>query len=188
MCLQKRPLATPYAKAVMAMLPKTLYLEDQPDLEKQPRSHESINDLPVHRSTGQQIFHPTSESRVFTRQDAAKVFHEQLLPADERVPHPELAILHKEKLQRVMPEERERRAALRQQAEDEKTRLAAEAKAKKEASIKRVDIGKWEYRFTNISVESAGKDGRGRNGTGWRYGAPHMDRKKGAVRIPTAVE
>lgn len=171
----------------MDMLPKTLYLEDQPGL-KGVKSHESINDLPVHRATGQQIFHPTSESRVFTREDAAKVFHERLLPADDRVPHPELAVLHKEKIQELPPYVRDQRAAARQQVEQEKARVAAVAKAKKEAGIKKIDTGKFEYRFTNISVESAGKDGRGRNGTGWRYGAPHMDRKKGAVRIPTVVE
>jgi hypothetical protein len=37
-------------------------------------SHESINDLPVHPLTGQQLFYPTSESRAFNRTDAGRVF------------------------------------------------------------------------------------------------------------------
>lgn len=37
-------------------------------------AHESINDLPVHRLTDPQIFHPVSESRQFTRIDAGRVF------------------------------------------------------------------------------------------------------------------
>lgn len=36
--------------------------------------HESINDLPVHPLTDQQIFYPTSESRAFNRTDAGRVF------------------------------------------------------------------------------------------------------------------
>lgn len=36
--------------------------------------HESINDLPVHSLTHQQIFYPTSESRAFNRTDAGRVF------------------------------------------------------------------------------------------------------------------
>ena len=59
--------AIPYAKAVLDMLPKTEYSKDTRTV------HESINDLPVHPATTQQIFHPTSESRVFTRADAAAV-------------------------------------------------------------------------------------------------------------------
>lgn len=37
-------------------------------------THESINDLPVHRLTEPQIFYPVSESRQFTRVDAGRVF------------------------------------------------------------------------------------------------------------------
>lgn len=36
--------------------------------------HESINDLPVHPLTDNQIFYPTSESRAFNRTDAGRVF------------------------------------------------------------------------------------------------------------------
>lgn len=182
-----KPMAIPYNEAVMGMLPKTLFLEDQ-RLAYGKKSHESINDLPVHRATGSQIFYPTSESRAFTRADAAKAFSDTLLPADDRVPHPELAIIHKEVLQDLSPEVRRTRAAEREKAAQEAAEKAALAKAKEDARVKRVDVGKVEFRFTEIMVDHAGKDGRGRKGTGWRYGAPLMDRSKGHVRIPTAVE
>ena len=168
----------------MSMLPKTPW---EPD-ETKRKPHESINDLPVHAATGQQIFHPTSESRHFTRADAAKVFDEKLLPADDRVPHPELAIMHRE-LKAGLP--REDRLA-RQQArdeKDEKKRQAIAAKiAAKEAAIKKIDTGRWEFRIININVDDIGKDGRGHKGTGWRYGVPLMDRSRGMVKIPTRVE
>jgi len=51
------------------MLPLTPYNPGQP-----PVPHESINDLPIHRLTAPQLFHPTSESRHFTRVDAGRVF------------------------------------------------------------------------------------------------------------------
>lgn len=177
-----KPLALPYAEAVTAMLPKTLYIEDQ------LKPHESINDLPVHRATGPQIFHPTSESRHFTREDAARVFDEKLLPADLRIPHPELVVLHKEVIEGLPEEVRLERAAEREAVEEKKRARTAELQAKKDAAIKRVDIGRWEYRFTEISANAAGKDGRGLKGVGWRYGKPHMDRSRGAFKIPQAVE
>src|SRR6516162_6449755 len=93
---QGKRLARPYAKAVIAMLPQTPYPYDQNS--RTPQAHESINDLPVHAATKQQIFHPTSESREFTRADAAKIFDESLLPADQRVPHPELTELERDRL------------------------------------------------------------------------------------------
>ena len=88
------------------MLPKTPW---DPEGKEKNKPHESINDLPVHRVTGTQIFHPTSESRHFTREDAAKVFHEKLFPADLRVPHPELAKMHKDFKAGLSLEEREER-------------------------------------------------------------------------------
>ena len=38
------------------------------------------------------------------------------------------------------------------------------------------------------NVDDAGKDGRSRKGTGWRYGVPFYDRRRGEVKIPTKVE
>lgn len=50
------------------MLPTTPYEPGQ------IMPHESINDLPVHSLTDQQLFYPTSESRAFNRTDAGRVF------------------------------------------------------------------------------------------------------------------
>jgi hypothetical protein len=116
------------------------------------------------------------------------VFDERLLPADDRIPHPELVAMHKELLEQLPLQERLARAEARKAAEDRKRANAAARQAKIEAGITRVDTGRWEYRFTEISIDDVGKDGRGHNGTGWRYGAPLMDRSRGAVKIPTAVE
>ncbi len=171
------------------MLPTTDWNSEEKteDNRKKP-THESINDLPVHAATGQQIFLPTSESRHFTRADAAKVFDEKLLPADNRVPHPELAVIHREVLEGLSVEERRKRAEARDAIAEKKRNAALARQAKKEASIKRVDTGRWEYRISEIKVDDAGKDGRGLKGTGWRYGAPLMDRSRGQHKIPQAVE
>ena len=68
--LKGKQLATPYAKAVMKMLPKTHYNEGEENIP-----HEPINEIHVHNLTLQQLFTPVSESRHFTREDAAKAFH-----------------------------------------------------------------------------------------------------------------
>ena len=47
--------------------------------------HESIGDIHGHTAAMRQLFLPTSESRRFTREDAAKAFSERLLPADDRI-------------------------------------------------------------------------------------------------------
>jgi len=151
--------------------------------------HESVNDLPVHVATMQQIFYPTSESRHFTRADAAKVFDETLLPADRRVPHPELAELERDRLAGIPHNERVEKAVKRNE-ELHQERLAAEQRRreKEERTVKLVSGSRWDFKFRDISVDDAGADGRGYRGTGWRYGAPHMDRRKGEVKIPTRVE
>jgi len=171
----------------MGMLPVTQF---EPDKEKRSKKgwqpHESINDLPIHPATGPQIFHPTSESRVFTRADAAKVFDDSLLPADDRVPHPELALMHKDSRAGMTPAEISARQAERD-AEVEVKRLRREKK-KRGGAVKAIDTRRWEFRFTDINVDNAGKDGRGPHGVGWRYGMPLMDRKRAQVKIPTRVE
>jgi hypothetical protein len=171
------------------MLPQTPYQLAQVD--GTPRStppHESINDLPVHSSTVQQIWHPTSESRVFTRSDAARVFDETLLPADKRVPHPELALLQKDRLAGVPEQAIIEAANKREQEAFAKKQLAEQKRNEWEArSTKSVDQGRWEFRFKEMNVDAAGVDGRGARGVGWRYGMPHSDRKRGQVKIPTRV-
>ena len=168
----------------MQMLPKTTFDTDT----KKLKTHESINDLPVHAATGQQIFHPTSESRQFTRADAAKVFDEHLLPADDRVPHPELALMHKDFKAGMTRDEVEERQRERDEKEAKHRAQIAAWKARKQAAIKKVETGRWEFRFTNVNVDDIGKDGRGHKGVGWRYGVPLMDRSRGQVKIPTKVE
>ncbi|KAJ5947447.1 hypothetical protein N7466_000462 [Penicillium verhagenii] len=67
---QGKPMALPYARAVHEMIPITPLA----DRGERPNFHEPINDLPVHPSTGSQIFYPVPESRAFTRVDAGRVF------------------------------------------------------------------------------------------------------------------
>lgn len=169
----------------MAMLPKTPW---DPKEARNPR-HESINDLPVHPSTKAQIFHPTSESRHFTRVDAGKVFNPTLLPADDRIPHPEMIDFLKDRMDGMRPLEQkerhaERIAAMEKQRTDAKERKAAQL----EARTKHVPGVRWDFKFEDISANDVGKNGRGAGGVGWRYGFPHEDRKRAQVKIPTSVD
>ena len=103
------------------------------------------------------------------------------------MPHPELAEMHKDFKAGLSLEEREERQRERDAKVELKRQRIAAKKAKQEAAVKKVDTGKVEFRFTEISVEAVGKDGRGFKGVGWRYGHPHMDRSRGAGKIPTSV-
>ncbi|PGH12293.1 hypothetical protein AJ79_04359 [Helicocarpus griseus UAMH5409] len=67
---QGKSRALPYARAVHQMVPTTPLKRGGERIVP----HESINDLPVHRLTEAQIFHPVAESRQFTRVDAGRVF------------------------------------------------------------------------------------------------------------------
>ncbi|KAI5200117.1 hypothetical protein E4T39_05879 [Aureobasidium subglaciale] len=184
-----KKLATPYAEAVMQMVPQTHFSRKLLEDPKKTFSHESINDLPVHPYTRTQIFYPTSESRQFTREDAAKVFSPTLLSADERIPLSELIEIERDALNEVPREQRTQR--IRERAE-EKVRAKQEKERKKQEwearNVKVVSNQRWNFRFQSISVEDAGKDGRGRRGVGWRYGNPHHDREKGEIKLPTSVE
>ncbi|MCJ1399797.1 hypothetical protein MMC11_003000 [Xylographa trunciseda] len=176
-------LAGPYARAVIAMLPQTPFVPTMV-----PIPHESINDLPVHRDTLRQVFHPVSESRHFTRVDAAKVFNQTLLPADERIPHPELVELAKAQADGVNRQERILRARERMRIQDAEREEKEKARTEKEdRETTRVMGARWEFRFRDVDVESAGREKRG-SGIGARYGVPHQDRKKGQIKIPTRVE
>ncbi len=167
------------------MLPTTPFNPDLP-----PSAHESINDLPVHQATMQQIFHPTSESRVFTRKDAGRVFDEKLRPADERIPHPELIELERERLEGVPRDERIARQRERLRIEKEARQAKEDARRAKEeegVTVVATPGSRWDFRFKEFRVEDVGKDGRALKGVGWRYGIPHEDRKKGQVKIPRRV-
>lgn len=179
---QGKPIAFSYAKAVLGMLPTTPYIPHD------PVSHESINDLPVHRATEIQIFHPVSESRHFTRRDAGKVFDRELKPAEDRVPHTELVQLQKWAHEGKIEEERIQ-LQRKKDAKDVESRKVFERKRReKEArDVKKVETERSMYRFQDIRVESVGYTGRGKEGVGARYGIAHQDRKKGQIKIPTSV-
>ena len=164
------------------MLPSTPYVPND------PITHESINDLPVHRATETQIFHPVPESRQFTRRDAGKVFDRELKPAEDRVPHPELVQLQKWRHEGIIADERIQLQREMEAKEAESRKVREKKRKEKEAKeIKKVETGRSEFRFQDISVQSVGSDGRSREGVGARYGVPHQDRKKGQIKIPRRV-
>ncbi|GME22802.1 putative ribosomal protein s35 mitochondrial protein [Neofusicoccum parvum] len=180
----EKPMAKPYAKAVLQMLPTTKLAID---LRRQP-VHESIADIPVHPATRQQIFYPTSESRHFTREDAAKAFANDLLPADKRIPHPDLVEAERDEFLGLPFDERvDRQQQRNQKHEEERVRKAKKA-AEKAAKTQAVPGRRWDFHFQDFSVEQVGRDGKSPAGVGWRYGAPHEDRKRGQIKIPKRVD
>lgn len=183
---QGKKLAAPYSKAVLAMLPQTPYVRQGKG--ERPVPHEPINDLPVHPATRQQLFVPVSESRNFTREDAARAFDETLLTADKRIPHPELVIVERERLAGISNEERVRLAAARMELEKRRKEKVEKKRQDELNKTQTVPGRRWDFVFKDISVENVGPDGRDPRGVGWRYGVPHQDRKKGQVKIPTRVD
>lgn len=150
---------------------------------------EPINEIHVHSYTQQQLFHPTSESRHFTREDAAKAFGEHILPADKRVPHPELIQLEKQLLAgKSVEEAKEAFEKAAMESEVAAARKVQEKMKYEEKNTMRVKATRFEFRFKDINVDDGGKNGRSRQGTGWRYGVPFYDRRRGEIKIPTKVE
>ncbi|KAL8838186.1 MAG: hypothetical protein Q9170_002229 [Blastenia crenularia] len=179
-------LATPYARAVIAMLPKT---PAPPTAKTLPIFHESINDLPVHSATTTQLFHPVPESMHFNRKSAAKAFSRNLLPADDRIPHPEMVELAK--LEEESRGREDLLEARRKELEEEEAAIINQRRqqsAAREAAAKKAENPRWLFRFEDVKVESVGKDGRAKGGVGARYGIPPQDRKKGQIKIPTRVK
>lgn len=172
------------------MLPTTPYID--PSLPqnkgKRPITHEPINDLIVHPATRQQLFVPVAESRHFTRADAGVAFDNNLRPADERIPHPELVQAERELASGLSFEERKRLAEERLAKEQQKKERAEQRRQVELASQRRVPQRRWDFVFQDVSVDSVGAKGRDPKGVGWRYGFPHEDRKKGQVKIPIKVE
>lgn len=198
---QGKSLATPYAKAVMQMLPQTTY--DAGADNNKP--HEAINEIPVHKYSVQQLFVPVAESRHFTREDAAKAFHERLLSPDQRSPHRQLVEMERdlaaageglrggEKLSKA-PAARKARAEAKEKFEaaaraEEETiaRRVALQTAQEEAALQSVRSDRFEFRVREINADDVGRHGRSSRGVGWRYGAPLQDRKRGLIKIPTSV-
>ncbi|KAI1818492.1 eukaryotic mitochondrial regulator protein-domain-containing protein [Poronia punctata] len=180
-----KPLATVYSKAMMTLLPKH---HIDPEAVNQP--FEPINEIHVHPHTMQQIFWPTSESRKFTREDAAFAFNADMLSADKRIPHPELVQMEKDMLaggqSKYEAAERFKEAAAaseRKAAERQIAKAAAE-----EAATTRVNTSRFEFRFKGYNAENVGSRGKARSAVGWRYGAPYEDRAQGhQIKIPTSV-
>jgi hypothetical protein len=168
----------------MGMLPKTSWEEGAKNTP-----HEPINDIPVHNLTLQQLFVPVAESRHFTREDAAKAFHEKMLSADVRSPQRELI----EAERRVVSNQESREASIErfreeaQQQEEKYAEKLAKIQEREEAATRKVKTDRYEFRFKEINAEDVGRDGRSRRGVGWRYGAPLQDRKRGMLKIPTSV-
>jgi hypothetical protein len=171
------------------MLPKTPYVAN----DRFAPVHEPINDLPVHPATNAQLFIPTSESRHFTRTDAGHAFDNTLLPADARIPHPEL-IAFERRAQQGLPLPA-RQAALKEELareDEERARRKArwEENLARKTTVVEAREGKMEWHIVDINVSklTVGATGRKQGAVGWRYGFPHEDRKRGAVKIPTRVE
>ncbi|KAK1830234.1 eukaryotic mitochondrial regulator protein-domain-containing protein [Podospora conica] len=176
------PLAKPYARAVMLMLPKA-------DLVDTEERFEPINDIHISSYTQQQLFVPVPESRHFTRVEAAKAFGDHIRPVDEKLRIPELLDFERDIAANADPVVA-RGKFVRKTAESE-ARLAASKRKEKQAKENKVIKAcnsRFEFRFENINVDWSGAHGRDRRGVGWRYGAPYDDRRAGAVKIPTKVE
>merc|ERR1711964_583004 len=100
---------------------------------------------------------------------------------------PELAILHKEQIERLSPQERQERAAARDAIAEKKRAAKAARQAKKEAAIKKVDTGRWSSTSRTSMLmlpERLEEDTRELDGDG----QPHDDRTRGKIKIPTSVE
>ena len=177
---QGKRLATPYNRAVLAMLPQTPF-------KSPPQPHESINDLPVHKATVRQLFHPVPESRHFTRADAGQAFEKGLLSADQRIQHPELVSIEKARLSgRVADEAINAEWEKAEQADSARRAAVAAKKRRREDAMTTVNTGRWDFRFQEVSVDQSSV-GKHVAGIGQRYGFPAQDRKKGQVKIPTSV-
>jgi len=163
------------------MLPQTSYESGERTI-----AHEPINDVPVHSYTMQQIFLPTSESRHFTRHDAAKAFHKDMVAVEERSAHKELIEMEKAMAQgEAVPQVRREFREKTKAAEDTLAMKVHEQQKREEARTIRVHTDRFEFRFKTFNANDVGRDGRKRSAVGWRYGAPLDDRRRGKVKIPT---
>lgn len=182
-----KPLAKPYAKAVLEMLPTKTF---KPGFQNEPL--EPINEVHIHTATMKQLFWPTSESRHFTREDAAKAFHTKMLSTDKRIPHPELVQMERDVLEGDQSEAsawEAKQKFLHATAESEKAAAMKLRNREDERGSRtlRVNKRRFEFRFENYNSEDVGKGGRKIDVVGHKYGKPHYDRVKGFVTIPTSV-
>lgn len=154
--------------------------------------HENINELPVHPWTKQQIFFPAAESRLFTREDAARIFNPQLLSPENRIPHPELVEAHEALSDEDVfsPGKYAQKAADFRKAREEATaKTEAEEKARQEARTWISEGPKWNFKIEAVKSDAGGRNGRNPGGVGWRYGMPLEDRKRGHQKeVPSKVD
>ncbi|KAJ6782966.1 hypothetical protein PWT90_10181 [Aphanocladium album] len=179
-----KQLATPYAKAVQGVLPKWGFWPGEKNVPFEP-----VNDIHVHRYTMQQLFVPVPESTEFTREDAATTFYDNMLSVDKRSPQSGLIEMERKNVtgkQSRKQNWREFQEAERDRENEFAERLAAE-QAADEAATTRVKSERYEFRFREMNADDVGADGRSPKGLGWRYGAPHMDRKRGMIKIPKSM-
>lgn len=169
---------------MMEMLPTHHYAKDQPLAPL-----EAINEIHVHGYTMQQLFVPTSESRHFTREDAAKAFHHTMLSPDDRMPHKEL-VEHLRRLKEGKRERESKEAFITAARASEQALVTANAviqeREKRMTTV--IPTERFEIRIKKMAVDDVGKHGRARSGVGWRYGAPYEDRKKNQVKIKSKIE
>jgi hypothetical protein len=166
------------------MVPTHSYPQHKPIQALEP-----INEIHVHGYTMQQLFVPTSESRHFTREDAAKAFHHTMLSPDERVPHRELVEMEKRVKDGMKQKESwdQFKKEAKKSEDDRELKIFAVAE-KERKNTTTVTTGRFDFRIKPISADDVGKDGRSRAGVGWRYGIPFEDRKKNQVKIPTKID
>ena len=119
--------------------------------------------------------------------------HDVLLPADMRIPHPQLVASEHDRNKHQFEQKLNRDAFIERLEAAEKADAARieRQKQREESQITRVesDNGRFEFRFRDVVVsrEGTGMDGRGTEAPGRRYGVPNYDRKRGEIKIPTKV-
>ncbi len=161
----------------------------QHHLAKRAEPFEPIHDLHVHSHTMQQLFVPTSESRQFTREDAARAFGARILPPEARMRIPEVVDMERKIAHGVPPRQAEAEfVAAARESEKEIAVRNFEREQSKEARTVRVQTPRFEFRFEKINSENVGPKGRSRTSAGWKYGVPLMDRRRAEVKIPTSVD
>ncbi|KAF3940443.1 hypothetical protein ABW19_dt0204744 [Dactylella cylindrospora] len=165
---ENRPLCTTMQTRIHAMMPVSQY---KPPVPK----HESITDMRIHAATNNQLFLSVPESSAFNRKSAGEALG--ILPADFRMPHSELIDVEKMRL-KAMPFEE-----MKAVEEEREAREAEMLKAKRERREERLRAGTVveteRFRF-RMRPAVTGQ-------VGFRYGAPHEDRKRGVVKIPKRV-
>jgi hypothetical protein len=136
----------------------------------------------------------TPEARRYEKVGKGDEEQQVLLPADARIPHPQLIALERDKMthsmeRREYTERYQERLKQSDKLEQERKRIAKE-KAEKQLTRLQPENSRFEFRFKDVVVskETTGPDGRGHVAPGQRYGVPTYDRKKGQVKIPTKVE